>query len=296
MEKYTNPIILCSEKGNTSDPYVVRYDGYYYHCYSNRNGVYITKSETLWDLANGETLHVFDCRGEEKLVSWYAPELHHINGNWYIYAAPDYGKNLHVMTVLRCSGDSPMGEYENMGMMKGLENQWTIDGTVLQSDGRWYFVWTNCQAIYIAEMADPCSVMEKATVLTKPEYAFELQGGGINEGPAVLYKGNKIHIVYSASNSKCDDYCLGLLTFEVGGDILDGRNWKKSPTAVFEKANGIYGPGHCSFTTVTENGNEVDYIVYHGNLVSGTGWYGRSVFAQPFGWIEDMPVFGKPQL
>ena len=49
-------------------------------------------------------------------------------------------------------------------------------------------------------------------------------------------------------------------------------------------------------TTVTEDGKEVDYIVYHANLTSGTGWTGRSIFTQPFTWDEnDYPVFGKPE-
>lgn len=36
-------------------------------------------------------------------------------------------------------------------------------------------------------------------------------------------------------------------------------------------------------------------VKYHANLESGSGWYGRSVWIQPFTWDdEDYPVFGKP--
>ncbi|MBE7012128.1 MAG: hypothetical protein E7415_05595 [Ruminococcaceae bacterium] len=57
----------------------------------------------------------------------------------------------------------------------------------------------------------------------------------------------------------------------------------------------MFGPGHCSFTTVTENCVEEDYIVYHANLESGSGWYGRNVWVQKFSWDDkDMPIFGKP--
>ena len=64
----------------------------------------------------------------------------------------------------------------------------------------------------------------------------------------------------------------------------------------FEKTEDIFGPGHCSFTTVTENGVEEDYILYHANLESGSGWYGRNVWIQKFTWDDnDMPVFGKPE-
>ena len=132
-------------------------------------------------------------------------------------------------------------------------------------------------------------------VISKPELPFETKDGLINEGPAVLKRGNKLIVIYSANDSKCDSYCLGAVCFDGNGDILNAQNWKKINNALFEQTDGIYGPGHCSFTTATENGIETDYIVYHANLESGTGWSGRSVWAQAFSWDEnDMPVFGKP--
>ena len=294
-KKYKNPIIKLNEKGNTSDPYVIRYDGYYYHCFSNNEGVFVTKSKTLWDIENGQSKKVYDSMPDTALKEWFAPELHRINGKWYIYAAPDYGNFLHVMTVLVCEDESPMGEYKNLGMIRGLENVFSIDGTILTYDNGLYFVWTRCAEMYIAKMADPLSITGEIMTITKPELDFETRQGLVNEGPAVLYKNNKIHIVYSANDSRYDDYCLGLLTFEIGGNILDKSNWKKFPNAIFKAVKGIYGPGHCSFTTVTENGKERDYIVYHANLVSGTGWTGRSVFIKPFTWEGDYPVFGEPE-
>lgn len=295
-KKIKNPIIYKSDKCNTSDPYVIRYNGDYYHCYGNASGVYIAKSKKLWDIGNAGTTQVYDANGENALPDWYAPELHHIDNKWYIYAAPDYGDGLHVMTVLECDGDSPIGEYKNLGMMKGLENQWTIDGTVLEYQNELYFIWTRCKEMYIAKMSDPCSITGKITVLAKPEYPFETRVGLINEGPAVLYHGNKIHVVYSANDSKYDEYCLGLLTFQRGNDILNVRNWSKCQHAVFEKTDDIFGPGHCSFTTVTEEDREVDYMLYHANLEPASGWNGRNVFMKSFDWDEnDMPIFGKPE-
>lgn len=290
---YKNPIIPNNAKNNTADPYVIKHGGYYYHCYANEEGVFVTKSEKLWDIADGEEIKVYDCQAESSLKSWFAPELHQIDNKWYIYAAPDYGNGLHTMTVLVCDSESPMGEYKLLGTVNGLEGKWTIDGTILRYHDEIYFVWTSCVEIYIAKMSDPSSITGKITVISTPKYQFETLEGIINEGPAVLYKNDKIYIVYSANDSRCDDYCLGLLTFG-GGDILDAGNWEKIPETIFRKTDTIYGPGHCSFTTVTENGAEVDYIVYHANLVSGSGWYGRNVFIQPFDWKDDKPNFGEP--
>lgn len=297
MEKTNkNLLIYNTGKGNTADPYVIRYKGYYYHCYGNGSGVYITESKSLFEIGSGTTTRVYDSSAENALKMWFAPELHRIDNKWYIYGAPDHGNNLHVMTVLVREGDSPIGEYKNLGMMKGLENQWTIDGTVLKYGNQLYFIWTRCREMYIAKMSDPCTVTGKITVLTKPEYPFETRAGIVNEGPAVLYRGDKIHVVYSANDSRSDDYCLGLLTFQAGNDILDIGSWTKHPYAVFEKTDEIFGPGHCSFTTVTEEGTEIDYMVYHANLESGSGWYGRNVFIKKFCWDQnDTPVFGRPE-
>lgn len=292
-----NLVIYNNGKGNTADPYVIRYKGYYYHCYSNGSGVYITQSKSLFEIGSGTATRAYDYNEKNALKGWYAPELHRIDNKWYIYGAPDYGNGLHVMTVLVREGDSPLGEYQSLGMVKGLEDQWTIDGTVLRYDGDLYFIWTRCKEMYISRMSDPCTITGKITVLTKPEYPFETRKGRVNEGPAVLYRGDKIHVVYSANDSRCDEYCLGLLTFQVGHDILDPRSWTKHPHAVFEKTEDIFGPGHCSFTTVTEEGGEVDYMVYHANLESGSGWHGRNVFIKRFCWdAYDMPVFGTPEL
>ncbi len=296
MKPCRNPIIPYSARGNTSDPYVLRHNGYYYHCYSNSQGVYISRAEDLRDIGNGETKRIYDCAQNGALTDWYAPELHHMDGKWYIYAAPDYGNWLHTMTVLVGEGDSPMCAYENAGAVKGLEGQWTIDGTVMHYQGERYFVWTNCGEMFLSKMADPLTLIGKTVTIAKPELPFETKVGLVNEGPAVLYRHGRIHIVYSANDSQCDDYCLGLLTYNCRGDILDAGNWIKADHAVFEKTDHIFGPGHCSFTTVTENEREVDCMVYHANLISGSGWNGRNVLVQPFEWdAEGFPVFGTPQ-
>ena len=297
MKNYINPVILNSQKDNTSDPYVVKHNGRYYHCYnSNEEGVFITESENLSEIGSGRKLQVYGADASDTLRRWYAPELHYINGKWYIYAAPDYGNDLHVMTILEHEGDTPMGEYKYAGMVKGLENEWSIDGTVFHHNGKMYFIWATGYEMKMSEMSDPYTITGERITVAKPEYDFETSGGAITEGPAVLKRGNKLFIVYSANESQCDDYCLGLLTCSADDDIMNPENWIKSKTPVFEKAEKIFGPGHCSFTTVTENGEEVDYIVYHANLERGTGWMGRSVFIQPFTWDEnDNPVFGRPR-
>ena len=296
MKKYTNPIIKFNmdEYGRTADPYVLRCNDKYYHCYIKPDGVYLTETDELCDIGKGREIRIF--KNIPKATEWYAPELHKIGGKWYVYGSPTVdGENMHIMSVLEFDGESPMGEYEYKGAIRGLENKWSIDGTVFEYEDKTWFVWATCGKLCMAEMPDPYSIKDETFELAKSgELDFERRDGNIIEGPAVIKKGDKIHIVYSANNSKGDEYCLGLLTF-CGGDITDCTSWKKSENAVFEKTDDIFGPGHCSFTTVTENGKDEGYIVYHANLKSGSGWFGRCVWIQRFGWNSaNMPVFGKP--
>lgn len=296
MKAYTNPIIPTAHDGHTADPYVLYNDGWYYHCYCGIDGVYLSRAKELCDIGKGEKIKAYDAPQSGNGSEWYAPELHYVFGAWYIYGAPliDEKTGLHCMSVLERRDRDPFGKYENKGMVCGLENTWCIDGTVMLQDEKYWFIWSSCAEICIAQMQSPWAITGKRMVLTYPEYEFETKQGRVNEGPAVLRRGSKVHVVYSANDSKTDDYCLGLMTYS-GGNVLDISNWMKSKTAVFQKTENIFGPGHCSFTTVREEEAEKDYIVYHANLQSGSGWFGRSVWTQEFSWDEnDMPVFGKP--
>ncbi|MDQ3230924.1 MAG: family 43 glycosylhydrolase [Pseudobdellovibrionaceae bacterium] len=128
------------------------------------------------------------------------------------------------------------------------------------------------------------------SVISSPEFHWEKMGGPpyINEGPQILWRNDRLHIVYSASGSWTDHYQLGLLTFQ-GGDIMDKKNWKKKGP-VFQGTDQVFGPGHASFIQFEER----DFIVYHSAKYSGAGW-NRHVRMQPFSWDDEGdPVFGSP--
>ncbi|TKR22810.1 alpha-N-arabinofuranosidase, partial [Cellulomonas hominis] len=58
------------------------------------------------------------------------------------------------------------------------------------------------------------------------------------------------------------DYAMGVLTADLGSDLLDPASWTKSPTPVFvsDPAAGQYGPGHNSFTELPDG---TPVLVYH---------------------------------
>ena len=296
MHVFCNPI---SPRAN--DPWLIFHGGYYYYCLSDKGGVCVARIKNIYDLALAEPVKVWtppaDTMYSKEL---WAPEIHYLDGNWYIYVAADDGKNEnHRMYVLKCTTQNPLDEFEFIGQITDNSDKWAIDGTVMQYKNKMYFVWSGwegdiniSQNIYIAEMSDPCTISSNRIKISSPELNWELIGQPtINEGPVALERNGLTHIVYSASGSWTDDYCLGLLTLK-GDDPLSADSWVKGEKPILSKSDKVFGPGHCCFT-VSPNGAET-WVVYHANLVSGTGWSGRSAWMQPVTWDENnYPVIGS---
>ena len=279
-----------------SDPWYYEHGGKFYYCYSAGSGVAVKTADSPAALGKAPETVVYRAPvGTAYSYSYWAPEMHFIDGAWYIYVAADDGNNEnHRMYALK--SDTPLGPYEMLGKVADKTDRWAIDGTVLEYGGELYFIWSGWagysdlgQNLYIAHMSDPAHIDGKRVKISAPEYGWEKKGHAINEGPEVLQRDGKTYIIYSASGSWTDDYCLGMLAL-TGDDVTDPACWAKCPMPVFEKRDTAYGPGHCSFLNLAGQ----DYIVYHANVESGTGWNGRTVRIQPFTWRGNVPVFGSP--
>lgn len=294
---FTNPIL-----DNGADPWVTSKEGTYYYTHTTGNSIRIWKSQTLSSLSNAEYKDVWfpPISGPNSSNIW-APELHYLKGKWFIYYAADDGQNEnHRMFVLESETDDPLGTYIDRGMMD-TSGRWAIDGTPLQKeDGTLYFIWSGwegtvnvSQHLYIAPMSNPYTISGKPVEISRPTYDWELVGNPtINEGPQVLMHKDQIFVIYSASGSWTDDYCLGMLSTQMKSDLLNPASWKKHDKAVFSKTDQVFGPGHNSFAK-SPDGKE-DWILYHGAKTQGSGW-NRNVRMQPFGWNSDgSPNFGTP--
>lgn len=289
------------------DPWVIRHEDKYYYCYGSYvwfvGGVAVAEIDSPDKLGEAEGKQVFT--GSEDvgyIFNYWAPELHYLNGEWYIYvAAQSEEDKLQHMLVLKGTSQDPTDPFEFVGRITDSTPKWGIDGTILQLNGEMYYIWSGwegdenvAQNIYIAHMSNPWTIDSERVCLSVPEYAWEKNGEPhVNEGPAVLQHNGKTFVAYSASGSWTDDYCLGLLTL-TGDDPMNPAHWKKSSVPVFRKKSGVaYGPGHNSFTTAPDGSV---WMVYHANEVSGTGWEGRSVWIAPITFDADgNPRFGQPK-
>ncbi|MCB1126391.1 MAG: glycoside hydrolase family 43 protein [Verrucomicrobiae bacterium] len=293
-----NPVVARG-----ADPWVIRHGDAYYLCQSRGDrGIFVNRFTRLRDIGTGEGKRIWrpppDTAYSREL---WAPELHHLRGRWWVYVAADDGDNAnHRMYVLEGPAEDPQAEFTFKGRIAAPSDRWAIDGTVIEMpDGRLYFVWSGwggevnvAQHLYIAPMSDPWTISGERVRISSPELAWERNGRPlINEGPQALWKGGRLFLIYSASGSWTDDYCLGQLTWS-GGDPLDPASWVKKPTPVFSKTRDVFGPGHCSFVK-SRDGLE-DWIIYHSARSSGAGW-NRRINLQRFGWHADgSPDFGQP--
>ena len=168
---------------------------------------------------------------------------------------------------------------------------------LLQLNEKRYFIWSGwdgdtniAQHLFIAEMDTPWSLRGERVKISSPTYDWEKVGTPyVNEGPAVLQRDGRTYLAYSASGSWTDDYCIAFLEL-TGEDPMQPESWRKLMLPAMRKSETVFGPGHCSFT-VSPDGTQ-DWMLYHANLESGTGWAGRRGWAVPVRWSAD----GRPQL
>lgn len=306
VETFTNPI------ADGADPWVFKKDGMYYYCGSGDGGIYVSKSEKL--TAPGERKMVWKPEeGNWNSTNIWAPELHFIEGKWYIYytagaAGPPF---IHQRSgVLESETDDPFGPYVDKGMLYTGDDLadpssviWAIDLTTFVIDGQRYAIWSGWlnnadtdkteQHLYIATMSNPFTISGNRVKISSPEEEWETGGPlNLNEGAQILRKAEKLHVIYSTRESWMVEYRLGQLTLpDTLLNPLNPENWhKKGP--VFQGTDQVLGAGHASFTT-SPDGTE-DWIFYHSKKTTEPGW-DRDTRLQKFEWDTDgLPVFGEP--
>ncbi|MGC8823894.1 MAG: family 43 glycosylhydrolase [Bacteroidales bacterium] len=299
---FTNPI--PSDGGNYQDPWVVYAGGYYYYVHSDGGQIFVYKSSILQNVLLGTKVSIFlPSAGQPYSYNIWAPEMHYLNGRWYVYFAADDGNNEnHRMFVLEGGTDAndPLnGQFVFKAQLAPTTDRWAIDGTPFYFNGQLYFVWSGwpgttnvTQRLYIAKMSNPYTITGDRVEISAPIYSWEQVGASpsVNEGPQVLISGNVVHIIYSASGSWTDYYCLGRITC-TDSNLMNPASWVKNSTSVFANFDQVYAPGHACFVK-SPDGLQW-WIVYHANKYKGSTWQ-RNIRIQQFTWENNYPYFGYP--
>ncbi|QDY41000.1 glycoside hydrolase family 43 protein [Candidatus Pantoea soli] len=307
---WPNPFIT-----QRADPFILRHDNGYYFIASvpeydrleiryatTLNGLPAAPAVTVWRKPES---------GPCSALIW-APELHHINGQWVIYfaAAPTRaikdGLFQHRMYALVCEDADPLrGHWQPCRRVYSHLDSFSLDATHFVHQGRNWYLWAQKDPaipgnsnLYLAELLNPWTLKNNPVMLSRPEYEWECAGFSVNEGPAVIRHGDRLFVTYSASATD-ENYCLGILSIDAQADPMDSSAWQKSARPVFSSSwdNHQYGPGHNSFTQ-DEQGEDV--LVYHArNYTEIEGdplWDpNRHTRLKHFAWRKDgTPDFGVP--
>ena len=217
--------------GQRADPFVMKAaDGSYYFTASvpEYDRIILRKSSTVAGLADAQEKVVWT-KHNSGLMSKHvwAPELHYLNGGWYIYFAAGEEEDIWAIRpyVLHCKGQDPMlDEWEECGKMQCADDDefsfrsFSLDATVFENRGNYYYVWAEkvgvgrqISNLYIAQMESPTKLKTVQVLLVTPDYDWERVDFWVAEGPAVVKHDNKIFLTYSASaTGACN--CVGLMS------------------------------------------------------------------------------------
>lgn len=305
--QFDNPLAL-----QRADPFVTKAtDGTYYFIATapEYDRIEISSSKTINGIKDAKPVVIW--RKHEKGIMGahiWAPELHRIEGKWYIYFAAGSTENkwaIHKYALSNPSKDPTKGVWKEEGQIKSKIDVFSLDATTFELNGQRYFIWVDRASdkvvntgLFISKMSSPTMLEDKQTVITQPDYPWEMHKYKVNEGPAVLIRNGKVFVTFSASATDAT-YCIGLLWAEIGSDLLDAASWHKLPEPVFftNETYKRYGPGHNSFT-VSEDG-KTDIMIYHardykeiiGDALSDPN---RNTRARVLKWTKDgMPDFGQ---
>ncbi len=305
---WTNPLVP-----QRADPHVaLQSDGYYYFTATvpDYDCIELRRAHTLGGLATAEPKVIWRKHAAGPMsASIWAPELHFIDGKWYVYfTAGEAGKGWTSIRpyILEGEGANPLeARWSEKGRFKLGWESFSLDGTTFTHRDVRYFVWTQVEPgvkgtnIYISRMDTPWSITGPITCLSRPVHEWERRGHWVNEGPSVFVKNGRVWLSYSASATDAN-YCLGLLSASGDADLLRAESWTKSPEPVFhsDAAASQFGPGHNSFTTTPDG--KTDIFVYHSRSyekIKGDPLknHDRATRAQVIRWRADgTPDFGTP--
>ncbi len=296
-----------------ADPFITCVDGQWYFTASvpAYDRIALRRANSLEGLRTAGETTVWQAH-ESGVMSKHiwAPELHRIDGKWYLYFAAGEVKNRWKIRpwVLQCEGNDPLeGAWTECGNLTRADGDkfsftdFSLDMTTFSHRGKRYCVWAEkvgkgkkISNLYIAEMQDALTMKTPQMLLSSPSYAWERHGFWVNEGPAFLAEGDRVFLTYSASDTG-PAYCMGLLWADAEADLMDISAWHKENRPVFQTQaeRGLFGPGHNSFVRDADGTVLMAYHARPYDEIIGDPLYdpNRHTYLMKIRFADGKPVF-----
>lgn len=264
-DMHENSMVLPSvgggEANQAADPFVYRYNGYYY-LVPTTTGKFIRgyKSKDLihWEKVNNNVLssgYVYDASKDSNPIPYdtpFAPEITYYNGNFYIICSPS-GKGHFVL-----KSKSIDGPYSNIS--GNIEK--FIDGSYfINDDGHIYLFTCDSNFLKMYEVDKDFYTFVKMNGNEDGVYLTEANLGKWNEGPYLLKRDGKYYLTYTGTHYLSSSYRVDYNFVNEGSDITKPSSYINKGNLLISTEDDFRGLGHSS----TVLGPDLDsyYIVYH---------------------------------
>lgn len=255
------------------DPSVIYYDGRYYLYPTGDNrsyDVYISSDLVNWKAGP----KVF----ESAEHGVWAPDVFYDPGNnqFYLY----YTVNRRIGVAL---SERPDSIFKDQGTL--VKN--AIDAHMfLDEDGRYYLYYAEYPAfrIHVQPMETPVRKQGKPVLIIQPDKPWEKKPYPLTEAPWMLKHRETYYLLYSGGGADTQYYAIGYATAR-----SPLGPFSKHPDPIFEKGNGVFGPGHPSIIKDREGKL---WMVYHQQKDESRGW-NRIICIDPLRFDESGVLRGN---
>lgn len=302
-DHFANPV------AEGADPFVTRDGATYLWCRSDGDrGVALARSDRLTAVGAWHTVWRAPRTGPCSAQVW-APELHRLDGRWYVYLTGSDGRNeQHRTFVLAADTEDPFGSYTLHGPLAtgdaGGPPRWSIDATVLEHRGTRSMIWSGwpgatetAQHLYLAPMSSPTTLDgPRVLISSSTDHPWERVRGlgavptSIDEGPQVVRHDGRTFLLFSAGSALTSAYRMGVLEL-VGDDPAVPSSWRKHPRPILSPTAAAPGVGH---GVVVDTPDGEPWLVFHAKIGDDVS-FRRAVHVQPLSWDADgLPAPGAP--
>jgi len=298
---YRNPV----HEGYFADPFVLR-DGDRYVAYGTGATigglvfeVLVSSDLATWTSVGGALHPVAEDLGGD----YWAPEVAHADGRWWMYYSVGHGDAGHHLRV--AVADEATGPFADLGIDLTRDERFAIDPHPFRDDdGRWYLYFARDvldadrvgTQLAVARLEGMTALVGGTRTVLAPSADWQIferdrpmYGARYDwhtlEGPTVRRHGGRYHCLYSGGSWQGPGY---------------GVSWASalSPLGPWTQTGAerllrtvpghVRGPGHNSVVT-TPGGTEV--LAYHAWDEAGTR---RQLCIDPLTWTEDGPATPGP--
>jgi xylan 1,4-beta-xylosidase len=281
---YQNPVI----PGDFPDPSVIRVDDTYYAVGTSSEWgphypIYTSADLVNWDRQG----YIFDEMPVWTSGSYWAPELFHYNGLFYVYyTARRKSDNISVIGV--AVAEDPAEGFTDHGILVEWGNE-AIDAFVfLDDDGELYMSWKAYGLVPDKPITLYANAMESDGLSLKGEafVLIEEQNGGI-EGQAIVKK-NDLYYLFYAAKGCCGRNCD--YQVEVARAESIKGPWERNPSNPILHEGDVWRcPGHGT-PVITSDGRY--FYLYHSYHANDFVYTGRQGLLDELIWREDgWPAF-----